>query len=183
MRPGQHFDHEEAGCSLASMRDKFLLSLGEQLSYCLKNQQHKAVSQHIDSAVAHIDFLRDYLFSLAYRELPENLAYKLYYPSSQGTEFPTGLFTKTEGETSRHRFDLRAEKRKQAYYNKEKPVVFSREDRVDANIWLSSAITAITEISDQARKAFYPASARKIRKLTADAIRAISSLNIHIFKM
>lgn len=182
MKSKSPFDHKEVGYSLAQISEK-LIYLGEQFSYPPVPRRYRSVSRQIDKAVIRINTLRDDLCSIAYRELPEGLPYKFYYPSSQGIEFSTGLFAKTEGETSRHRFELRAEKRKLAYSNKEKPVVFSREDRVDANIWISSAITTITEISDQARKVFYPASARKIRKLTTEAIQAISSLNIHIFRM
>jgi hypothetical protein len=177
------FDHKETGYSLAGISEKLLICLGEQFLYLPAQRQYRRITEHIHEAVSSIDSLRDYLCSIAYRELRGDLPYKFYYPSSHGIDFSTGLFAKTAGEPSRHRFDLRAEKRKQTYSDGEKTIPFSRKDRVDTNIWISSAITTITEISDQSRKAFLPANARKTRKLATEAIQAISSLNTHILRV
>ena len=183
MKSKTPFDHKEAGYSLARISEKLRICLGEQFSYCSRVPQYKTVSRHIDNAVAQIDILRDYLSGLACRELPGDLPYQLYYPGNQGVDFSTGLFAKTAGEKSQHRFDIRADERRQAFSDSEKPVSFNREDRRDANIWLFSASNTITEISGQAHQAFHHARAKKVQKLSAKAIESIFLLEAKISRL
>lgn len=178
MKTKPRFDHDTTGHMLAEISEKLRICLGEQISYCPPSHRYRTISRCLDFAVSQVDALRDHFKSMAYHELSGDLPYRMYHPTVQEVDFTPCLFTKTPDGKPCHRFDIRSEKRKQGY--PDKPLRFSTEDRVDANIWLFSAAETIAGISHQTHQAFSHSTAKEARDLCAKALRAILTLEAEI---
>jgi hypothetical protein len=175
----QKIDHESMGINLARIREQLRVILNQQFMYTV-NPTHRRISRLTDNAVHFVDTLRDQLESIAARELPAEVYFKLYHPHiDDEIQFEKELLSGVPCKTAEE-FQTRASRRENAFCNSEKFIPFDSDDRTAAAIFLFSCRNTLADVKDQAAGRLPDRQASKIQSAAGAAITALFHLSFAI---